>query len=314
MRRHRLQVKAVQRELFRLPSGKQVFVQILQSAEREPTHMLVFLHGYNVSSEQYLESMSNLARQGALVILPDLPGHGRTDGDICYVTDWWAFIDEIWEILDFVVPKFREGRKPMKVFGGGMSMGGGIIVCLAIQRPGFFEGIMTLCPMLFVSDELKPSWLVTMIFKHLIGPAFPSWPITPSKEMAPYLYRLPEQGLKTAKENKLGMQSKPARIATAYEFAFRWPEWVDDNIASLKTPFLVLHGDADKVTDPKLSQRLYDQANATDKQIRIYPGVWHCELLTCLPGSARAFDWQPEQLKATEVTLADMADWIAKRL
>lgn len=40
---------------------------------------------------------------------------------------------------------------------------------------------MLLCPMLTVSDEVKPPWVVQMIFKHVLARLFPTWPVTPSK-------------------------------------------------------------------------------------------------------------------------------------
>ena len=38
---------------------------------------------------------------------------------------------------------------------------------------------------------------------------------------------------------------------------------------------LVQHGSSDRVTDPKLSQALYDEASSKDKSILLYEGMWH---------------------------------------
>ena len=35
------------------------------------------------------------------------------------------------------------------------------------------------------------------------------------------------------------------------------------------------HGLADRVTDPQLSQALYDGANSADKTIKLYEDMWH---------------------------------------
>jgi len=40
-------------------------------------------------------------------------------------------------------------------------------------------------------------------------------------------------------------------------------------------PFVVLHGDADTVTDPEVSKALYDLASSEDKTMKMYPGMWH---------------------------------------
>jgi len=42
------------------------------------------------SSDLFLHFLAELARRGALVLCPDLPGHGRSDGELTYVPDWWV--------------------------------------------------------------------------------------------------------------------------------------------------------------------------------------------------------------------------------
>jgi acetyl esterase/lipase len=40
-------------------------------------------------------------------------------------------------------------------------------------------------------------------------------------------------------------------------------------------PFLVLHGEDDRVTDPEISKELYEVSKSCDKEIKLYPGMWH---------------------------------------
>uniref|UniRef100_A0A0A8ZYC2 Uncharacterized protein n=1 Tax=Arundo donax TaxID=35708 RepID=A0A0A8ZYC2_ARUDO len=40
-------------------------------------------------------------------------------------------------------------------------------------------------------------------------------------------------------------------------------------------PFLIVHGGADKVTDPSVSELLYRSAPSQDKTLKLYPGMWH---------------------------------------
>lgn len=41
---------------------------------------------------------------------------------------------------------------------------------------------------------------------------------------------------------------------------------------------LVLHGAVDRVTDPSISQFLYDKASSRDKTIKLYEEGYHCIL------------------------------------
>jgi acylglycerol lipase len=63
----------------------------------------------------------------------------------------------------------------------------------------------------------------------------------------------------------------------------------------------VQHGLADRVTDPKLSQALYDEARSEDKSIRLYDGMWHS--LT-----------NGEPNENIEQVLDDSMNWILERI
>ena len=52
----------------------------------------------------------------------------------------------------------------------------------SMERIIFHAGAVLMCPMLTVSDEVKPPWIVQQFFKYVVAPLMPSWPITPSVE------------------------------------------------------------------------------------------------------------------------------------
>ena len=41
---------------------------------------------------------------------------------------------------------------------------------------------------------------------------------------------------------------------------------------------MILHGAADKVTDPNISKFLYEKAASKDKTLKLYDGSYHCIL------------------------------------
>ncbi|CAE8615432.1 unnamed protein product [Polarella glacialis] len=306
----------ISQQIIVLADGTQMFSQVLRPTACTPNRVVVFFHGYTSHGDLYLEALCDLAREGAVVLVPDLPCHGRSDGLLAYIPDWFAWVDQVWEFLGQTVPPLRAaGKQPLKVFAMGLSMGGGLVACLSLQRPAFFDGLILVAPMLMVSEELKPSKLIQEIFKYVLKPALPAWPLTPSKPMEDFDFRLKEQGRRFTEFNSLGSRGCKPRLATAYEFVFVFPIWLEKRLHQLQTPFLVLHGAADKITDPKLSQRLYDVASSKDKQIRIYEDARHCELLSCVPGMAQVIEteWLPEQLQQTKTCIRDIAEWVAAR-
>lgn len=64
------------------------------------------------------------------------------------------------------------------------------------------------------------------------------------------------------------------RVRTGYEI-LRITAYLQQNLCRLTVPFLVLHGTDDSVTDPGASQKLYNEASSTDKNIVLYEGLLH---------------------------------------
>jgi len=78
---------------------------------------------------------------------------------------------------------------------------------------------------------------------------------------------------------------------------------LDDNINQLtdiRTPFLTLHGENDRLCNPLGSDLLYRRSPAEDKAIKIFPGACH-QLFLELP-------------EVRKEALLDMVTWIVKRL
>jgi acylglycerol lipase len=305
------------RTFFTAGKGAQIFYQLIEPLGRAPSHVLVFFHGYASHGDQVCEILAEYARKGALVVVPDLPNHGRSDGLLLYVPSWWAWVNRIWEFLDSVVEPLRvQDGSPRKVFGMGMSLGGGLATCLGTQRPTFFDGLILVAPMLFVSDDVKPPVVVQQAFKKVLGPFRLSWPMTPSKPFNGGDFRVAEQGDKFNDLSPFTMRTLRPRLATAKEFTFTFPEWMAKHMSELRTPFVVLHSRADKITDSNMSERLYQEACAEDKSLRLYDDAFHCEMMSCTEGNAEliGMSWEPEQIAATQQCTKDILSWIAARV
>lgn len=305
----------VRREMRKIGGGDELFCQIMTSNGKAPSHVLVFFHGYTENSDLFLEFCSHLAHDGAAVILVDMPGYGFSDGLLAYTKDWWAFIDQIWALLDVVVPEVSAGS--LKVFGCGMSLGGGVLACLTLQRPDFFAGVCLLAPMLYVADDVKPPQVVQQLLKLFIAPLLPSWPITPGEELEGRDFRIAAQGHAfTQHGNPLSMQGCKLRLATAVQMGLVFPDWMGKRLGQVSTPFLVVHSKDDLICDPAVSQMLYDQACAKDKTLKLVPDSFHCELCSCLPGVEKSLgmEFTPEQHAITKLCLEEISGWISKRV
>ena len=89
----------------------------------------------------------------------------------------------------------------------------------------------------------------------------------------------------------------PIRVRTGHEI-LRISSYLTQNLRLVTVPFLVLHGTADRVTDPLASQDLYNKAASRYKDIKLYEGLLH-DLL-----------FEPER----DEIGADIINWMERRL
>lgn len=99
---------------------------------------LVFLHGLGASSAQTTSAFPHLSN--TYVIAPDMPGHGDTQPDDTSRLSFDHFADAIVELLDHLEIKSCDI--------GGLSMGSGITLNLALRYPERVQKIIL----------LRPSW------------------------------------------------------------------------------------------------------------------------------------------------------------
>lgn len=64
------------------------------------------------------------------------------------------------------------------------------------------------------------------------------------------------------------------RLKTAVELLKTTRE-IESQVEKVCAPLLVLHGAADKVTDPLVSKFLYEKANGKDKTLKLYEEGYH---------------------------------------
>jgi alpha-beta hydrolase superfamily lysophospholipase len=254
---------------------------IMTPPRNKPIHAVVcFCHGYtdHVSFAKRFE-FQRLTDAGLAFVAIEYEGHGRSDGALGLINDWEELIHDVSSYFKEVTRK-RFPNHP--AFLMGESMGGAVSYCVYNRIPTIFKGVVFVCPMCKISDEMLPPQYVIDFLKWLIGPSGTTsflgfLPIAPSKnDLGDLTHRIKEKGLRSAR-CPLGFDRNP-RLATAREL-IDVTQRISGSLSHFAAPFIVLHGKEDRVTDPVLSQALYNESKSVDKSIRLYDGMWHA--LTC---------------------------------
>ncbi|KAL0296720.1 UNVERIFIED_CONTAM: Caffeoylshikimate esterase [Sesamum radiatum] len=172
---------------------------------------------------------------------------------------------------------FFEGRPEIRGlprFLFGQSMGGAVALKALLKTPNEWDGIVLVAPMCKISEEMTPPVPLQKVLIFL-SKLMPQAKLVPQKDLADLAFR--ELKKKQMAPYNVISYSDQTRLRTAVEL-LNATKYIESQVEKVASPMLILHGAADKVTDPRVSQFLYDKASSTDKTLKLYEGGFHCIL------------------------------------
>ncbi|BGP54951.1 hypothetical protein JCM8202_003461 [Rhodotorula sphaerocarpa] len=280
---------------------------------------LVFCHGINDYGGKFAVHADKFLDEGYRVIVPDLPGHGRSTGIHVYAPKMEDLADAVFAVIQDVALEdsklVQEAggayTQTRKVFVAGQSLGGftAAMTCLkygapldtslpAARQASFrptISGGLFLCPMLAIAPESRPSYLVELVARALASVAGPMPLASANKGMNSEDPTVEEQF-----DQDPQTYSGKLRIATGLAVLHAITD-INTKLPHLRVPFLLCHGTGDRVTSPRGSERLLREAGSTDKELKLYPEYEHILLRK---GRDAADDVR------RQTVLNDMLDWL----
>lgn len=225
------------------------------------TASLLIIHGLGEYSERYVHVIKAFNEIGVNVYTFDLRGHGHSSGERAFVTN----IDEYREDAEKV---YRTVPKDLPFFVLGHSMGGLIAVhFLLFNERNDVKGVILSGSALEPGDDVTPlkQRIIRLLAK--VSPKIKTVKLNPddisrSKETVeaykndPLIYHDGgKAGLSVALLDGIELQKKRF---TEFDY-----------------PFLIMHGEADKITNSEGSKSLYEQSKSSDKTLKIWDGAFH---------------------------------------
>ncbi|KAI7729862.1 hypothetical protein M8C21_007752, partial [Ambrosia artemisiifolia] len=154
------------------------------------------------------------------------------------------------------------------------SMGGAVALKVHLKEQREWDGVVLVAPMCKISEEMKPPEPLQKVLIFL-SRLMPKAKLVPTKDLAELAFRDPQKR-KLADYNVISY-SDQTRLKTAVELLNITNE-LESEVEKVSAPLLILHGAADKVTDPNISKFLYEKAASKDKTLKLYDGSYHCIL------------------------------------
>lgn len=297
---------------------------------------MLYCHGINDLGGKFAQHAPIFLDKGYRVIALDLPAHGRSTGLHVYLPSLEALADAVYLVLSDVLLQDSklvpdQGSEPTaggtpaastftqtrKIFVAGQSLGGFVATLTCIKygssdtttlpnpiasrvqvpfRPRISGGLF-LCPMLAISPETRPAFLVELVARGISSFA---------------------GGLPLAAANKGKNSEDPdieeefnrdpntyhgkLRVGTGLAILKGLTE-INETFSNLSIPFLICHGTGDRVVSYKGSQKLLQEANSTDKELKLYEGYEHILLRK---GKDEADDSRRQRV------LGDMLEWLER--
>lgn len=246
--------------------------------------VVAIVHGVNSHSGYYTWVAEQLVAGGLAVYALDLHGRGKSDGERFYLEKMGDYLDDVRALV--ALAKSREAGLPVYLLGHSA---GGVISCTyTLEHQAELAGLI--CES-FAFQVAAPDFALAVVkgLSHLAPHA--------------HVLRLKNEEFSRDPQVVQAMNDDPLiahevqPTKTVAELV-RADERLKREFPLITLPVLILHGTADKVTNPKGSQLFYDTAGSTDKTLKLYEGHVH-DLLNDID---------------KEVVMADIQGWIDARL
>ena len=207
-----------------------------------PRALVAIIHGLGEHSGRYAALASDLVRARFTVVCLDLPGHGESPGPRGDMKSWIDVREQAIPAM-FSASRGLPGQPPeLPHLLVGHSMGALMALDYALIHPRNIMGVVASAPPL--TAALPPWWKLAMANVARVT--------TPS---AGFPHGLDESGISRDQEVMRARRDDPLmhdRISPRLYFAFEEArQRVMRDARRLMAPALLLHGAADRVTDPK---------------------------------------------------------------
>jgi acylglycerol lipase len=233
------------------------------AATADPKAVLIMVHGLKDHSDRYAEVAAKLNAEGYAVYAFDNRGHGDSEGQRVWVDSFDDYLNDLDLFYDIV-----HGLEPNQpVFLFGHSMGGAIVTLYSLKTTKALAGMILSGPALKATDDING---FLKFSTKILGSVTPTLAVFDLKDENFSRDPVVVQALK--EDPLVYHKNGPARTAKELLAAM---DQIQEHMSEVTTPFLLLHGRKDLLTNPEGSAELFQKSTGKDKAIRFFPNSYH---------------------------------------
>lgn len=263
------------------PDGQKLFLQAWMPDS--PRASLLVVHGLGEHSGRYKSFAESLAGAGFAVFTFDGRGHGRSceGGPTAYFESGSAYLEDI----NVLFGKAKNYLPDVPTFIYGHSMGGGLVAAFILKYKPDARGVILSSPAI---KEAAGTSRLLIGLGDLISRYLPRLKVL--KLDLSGISRIPEAVEEYKSDQLVYHGNIPARTGNELYLLMKY---IQQHAEEFHLPVLILHGSADRLTNPEGSRLLYNRAASKDKRLEIFEGGYH-ELIRDLEADryrALILDW-----------------------
>jgi acylglycerol lipase len=263
--------------------GTPIFFRIFRP-DSAPRAVVAISHGFKAHGGLYAWAAEQFVKNGIAAYAIDHRGHGQSGGDRYEAGDVAEFVTDLDQFIDVI----RQREPGVPVFLLGHSAGGVMSALYCLDHQDKLAGFI--CES-FALGVYAPD-LALAVLKGLSHIA----PHLHVLDLKNELFSRDPSVVAALDEDPLIVDMRyPTRTVAAL---VRGTERLKAEFASITLPLFILHGSADRVTEPAGSERFFREAGSNDKRLEIYEGHFH----DLLADTGR------------ERPMGDILSWIQERL
>ncbi|MFT5734954.1 MAG: acylglycerol lipase [Paracoccaceae bacterium] len=220
-----------------------VLLTVLELAARgEPKGAVTVIHDAGDTGDRYKSLASDLAEAGWAIALPDLRGHGLTEGERGHSNGLREVCRDIQEIQDHLA--YRMPHEPKVLIGIGL--GANYAATYAVENPGVLAGLILIAPLWKPNFERPAAPKGLSKFFKKLGPNSPG--------QTGYTADALTSAAAQATAWSVSELTHEIITLSAIEEAERSASEHLVKVSGLDVPMLFIHGTADSISDAETTR------------------------------------------------------------
>jgi alpha-beta hydrolase superfamily lysophospholipase len=228
----------------------------------QPKGVVALIHGLGEHGARYAHWAAYFNTANYAVVTLDLRGHGLSEGKRGFAPNF----DILWDDVDYFLADVQMQFPSTPVFLYGHSLGGCIVLSYLLHRNPRVKGVIATSP--YITLGFKPSPIMVALGKMMfnIYPAF-----SQDNQLNTSDLSRDEKVVKAYEADPLVHAKLSAGLGVSM---LAQGEFIHNFKGNITTPLLLVHGAADKITNPEGTKDFYNNTTG-NRTLKIWDGFYH---------------------------------------